>query len=100
MVNEQAIKKAIDALNAQLIPNYSQVAKDFGIKRTTLIRRYKGIYTSRKEVTSLYYKLLTNTQEEVLINQINKLIVRGLPLTSQIIKNLVEEIIRGNVNKN
>jgi len=100
MVDEQAIEKAIDALNAQLIPNYSQVAREFGIECTTLIRRYKGICTSRKEVTSLYHKLLTDTQEEVLINQINKLIVRGLPLTSQIVKNLVEEIIRGDVNKN
>ena len=100
MVSEQDIEKAIDALNTQLIPNYSQVARDFGIKRMTLIRRYKGIYASRQEATSLYYKLLTNTQEEALINQINKLTVRGLPPTSQIIKNLAEEIIRGNVNKN
>ena len=61
MVNEKAIEKAVDALNTQLIPNYSQVARDFGIERTTLIRRYKGICTSRKEVTSLYYKLLTDT---------------------------------------
>jgi hypothetical protein len=100
MVNEQAIEKAINALNAQLIPNYSQVARDFGIERTTLMRRYKGICTSRKEATSLYHKLLTDTQEEVLINQINKLTVRGLPPTSQIVKNLAEEIIGGDVNKN
>jgi hypothetical protein len=81
MVSEQDIEKAIDALNTQLIPNYSQVARDFGIERTTLIRRYKGIYASRQEATSLYYKLLTNMQEEALINQINKLIVYRLPPT-------------------
>jgi hypothetical protein len=39
-------------------------------------------------------------QEEALINQINKLIVYRLPLTLQIIKNLAEEIIRGDINKN
>ncbi|PMD63791.1 uncharacterized protein K444DRAFT_522189 [Hyaloscypha bicolor E] len=60
MVSEQDIEKAINTLDMQLIPNYSQVARDFSIKRITLIRRYKGIYASRQEVTSLYYKLLTN----------------------------------------
>jgi hypothetical protein len=100
MVSEQDIEKAINALNAQLIPNYSQVARDFGIERTTLMRRYKGICASRQEATSLYHKLLTDTQEEALIDQINKLIVRGLPPTSQIVKNLAEEIIGGDVNKN
>jgi transposase-like protein len=100
MVNEQDIEKAIDALDRQLIPNYSQVARDFGIERTTLMRRHKGICTSRQEATSLYHKLLTDTQEEALISQINKLTVRGLPPTSQIVKNLAEEIISGEVNKN
>ena len=81
IVSEQDIEKAINPLNAQLIPNYSQVTRDFGIKHTTLMQRYKGIYASRQEATSLYHKLLTNTQEEALINQINKLIVCKLPLT-------------------
>jgi hypothetical protein len=44
MVSEQDIKKAINALNAQLILNYSQVARDFNIKRITFMRRYKSIY--------------------------------------------------------
>jgi hypothetical protein len=39
-------------------------------------------------------------QEEALINQINKLIIRGLPPITYIIKNLIEEIIRYNINKN
>jgi hypothetical protein len=100
MVSEQDIEKAIDALNAQLIPNYSQVAREFGIERTTLMRRYQGICASRQEANSLYHKLLTDTQEEALIDQINKLTVRGLPPTSQIVKNLAEEIIGHDVNKN
>ena len=100
MVSEQDIEKAINALDRQLIPNYSQVARDFGIEHITLMRRYKGIYTSRQEATSLYYKLLTNMQEEALISQINKLIVRRLPPTSQIVRNLAEEIISRNISKN
>jgi len=64
------------------------------------MRRYKGIYASRSEATSLYYKLLTNTQEEALISQTNKLIVHRLPPTSQIVRNLVEEVISRDVGKN
>jgi transposase-like protein len=100
MVNEQDIQKALDALNAQLIPNYSQVSRDYGIERTTLMRRHKGICSSRQQATSLHHKLLTDTQEEALISQINKLTVRGLPPTSHIVKNLAEEIIGHEVNKN
>ena len=100
MVSEQDIEKAINALDRQLIPNYSQVARDFGIERITLMRRHKGICASRQEATSLYHKLLTDTQEEALISQINKLIVRRLPPTSQIVRNLAEEIIGRDVSKN
>jgi hypothetical protein len=100
MINEQDMEKALDALNAQLIPNYSQMAESFGIERTTLMCRHKGICTSMTEATSLYRKLLTNVQEEALIKQINKLTARGLPPTSHIVKNLVEEIIGREVNKN
>ena len=100
MVNEQDIEEALNALNTQLIPNFTQISEKFGIKQTTLIRRFKGLCTSRVEATSLHHKLLTNTQEEALINQINKLIARGLPLTSHIVKNLAEEIIGREVNKN
>src|SRR5450756_2971681 len=100
MVNEQDIEKALDALNAQLIPNYTEIGQKFGVERTTLMRRWKGICSSRAEATSLYHKLLTDTQEEALVDQINKLTTRGLPPTSHIVKNLAEEVIGREVNKN
>ena len=83
-----------------MIPNYAKTGKKYGIERITLMRRHKGISTSKREATSIYYKLLTNTQEEALISQINKLTVRGLPPTSQIVRNLAEEIIGRDVGKN
>jgi hypothetical protein len=100
MVNEQDMEKALDALDRQLIPNYAEIGKKFGIDRTTLMRRHKGISTSKQEATSIYHKLLTDTQEEALIDQINKLTTRGLPPTTHIVKNLAEEIIGRDVNKN
>ena len=66
----------------------------------TLMRRYKGIFTFKAEATFIYYKLLTNMQEELLINYINKLIIYKLPLTLHIVKNFAKEIIRQEVNKN
>ena len=110
MVNED-MEKALDELNAQLFPNYTQIALKFSLERTTLMRRHKGICASRMKAqmplclprmkaTSLHHKLLTDTHEEILITQINKLTVRGLPPTSHIVKNLVEEIVGHEVNKN
>jgi hypothetical protein len=37
MVSEQDIEKAINTLDTQLIPNYSQVARDFDIEHIILI---------------------------------------------------------------
>jgi ATP-dependent protease Clp ATPase subunit len=100
MGNDEDMEKALDALNTQLVTNYSYIAKKFNVSRTQLMRRHKGICVSRSEATSIYHRLLTNTQEEALIEQINKLTARGLPPTSQIVKNLAEEIIGREVNKN
>ena len=100
MVNEEDIEKAINELNRQLIPNYRQISEKYGLTRTTLMRRFLGLCTSRQQATSIYHKLLTDTQEEALITQINKLTVRGMPLTTKIVKNLAEEVIRRRVYKN
>ena len=100
MVNEGDMEKAINELNAQLMPNYTQISEKYSITCITLIRRFLGLYTSRQQATSLYYKLLTDIQEEALINQINKLTIRGIPPTIHIVKNLVEEMIGRLIHKN
>jgi hypothetical protein len=64
------------------------------------MRRHKGETTSRADATSMYHKCLTDTQEEVLISQINKLTARGLPPTTHIVRNFAEEMIGREVNKN
>ena len=100
MVNEKDMEKVINKLNRQLIPNYRQISEKYGLTRTTLMRRFLGLCTSRQETTSIYHKFLTDTQEEALIIQINKLIIRGMPPTTKIVKNLVEEVIGRRVHKN
>jgi hypothetical protein len=37
MVNKEDMEKALDELNVQLLPNYTQIALKFGLERTTLI---------------------------------------------------------------
>jgi hypothetical protein len=61
MVNEEDIEKAINKLNKQLILNYRQISKKYSLTRTTLIRRFLSLCTSRQQATLIYYKLLINT---------------------------------------
>jgi Tc5 transposase DNA-binding domain len=94
------IERAIAHLNAQERPNYAAAVKLFEIDRTTLWRRYKSLTVSRAEANSTYRQRLNNTQEDELLRYINNLTDRHIPLTTQIIKNLAEEMLKGPVRKN
>lgn len=78
MVNNQAISKAIDDLNSQENPNITATARKYKIDRTTLLRRYNYKTVSDTKFRSRSLKLLTDTQESVLIEYINKLSTRGI----------------------
>ncbi|PMD28556.1 hypothetical protein NA56DRAFT_667061 [Hyaloscypha hepaticicola] len=99
MINEEDIEKAINELNTQLLSNYRQVSEKYSLTRITLMRRFLGLCTSRQETTSLHYKLLTDTQEEALINQINKFTIRGMPPIIYILIKAIDDynIITGNI---
>jgi hypothetical protein len=97
---EYRMEKALDLLNRELDPNYGAMAKRSGLGRTTLSRRFRGITVSRAEAISEIRQCLTIAQEEALIKQINKLSIRNIPPTSQIVKNLAEEICGRKVYKN
>lgn len=99
-VDEEVMEADLADCDKVLVPNYSAIARKFSLERTTLMRRHLGKTVSRREATYLYHALLSRPQEEALITQINKLSVRGLPPTTQIVKNLAEEIIGREVNKN
>jgi hypothetical protein len=64
------------------------------------MRRHISKTVSPMEITYLYHALLTRTQEEALISQINKFLVYGLLPTSIIVTNLAEEILGKKINKN
>ena len=100
MINESNINSAIAELNSQLKPNVSATAKKWNIEHTTLAKRYSGQTASRATYLSEQRQCLTNEQEDQLIIQINRLTERGMPPTSQNIKNLAEEVIGHSVRKN
>ncbi|EED22587.1 hypothetical protein TSTA_060790 [Talaromyces stipitatus ATCC 10500] len=99
MVNKADILKAISDLKAQKKPQYAKIAGKYNIDRTTLMRRYKGQTVSNQEAHSIYQKLLTNAQEEVLLDHISRLSARGLPPTPQILRNIVKEIIGHDISE-
>ena len=100
MVNEEDMQKALDEIESLKDPNYAEIAKKYGLGRSTLSRRARGKTASRVEAHSQFHQCLTNAQEQVLINQINRLTERGIPPTSQMVRNFAKEVIRRAVGKN
>ena len=94
------IELAIADLNQQDQPNLRGTAKRFSLVESTLRRRWKGQTVSQKAAASKYKQRLTLAQEEALIQQINRLVDRGLPPTARIVRTLAEEVIGGPVGKN
>lgn len=87
------IQLAIAHLKAQEQPNYSEAARLFSVDRTTLRRRFLRKTVSRAQADSEYRQLLNNVQEDELLRYIDRLTDRHIPPTTQIIKNLAEEIL-------
>ena len=100
MVNEEDMKKALAEIESSKDPNYTTIAKKHGLTPSTLIRRAQGKTTSRAEFQDQVHQCLTNAQERVLVNQINRLTDRGMPPTSQMVRNFAEEMIGRVVGKN
>jgi hypothetical protein len=94
------IKAAMDQLDSQRALNYAAAARDHNIHRTTLARRYNGKTVSRTEANSTYRQRLNDVQEDTLLRYIDTLTDRHIPPTSQIVRNLAEEILKGPVGKN
>jgi Tc5 transposase DNA-binding domain len=86
------IKLAVADLESQESLNYAQTAKKWNVDRSTLSRRHKSITGSKQDQYSYTLKALTDVQENVLVRYINELSARGLSPTSQIVKNLAEEL--------
>ena len=93
MANNALIEQAIDDLISQKKPNVRATARKYGVVHSTLLRRFKGQTSSAEEARSRSTQLLTNAQEEVIIEYLNKLSDRGFHPSPQILENLVVEMV-------
>ncbi|KAI9034721.1 uncharacterized protein KD926_006716, partial [Aspergillus affinis] len=72
-------------------PSYTFIAKKYGISRTTLARRFRGIQHSKDDQYQ-DQRLLNDRQAKVLISNINELSERGLYISHEMLQNLAHEI--------
>jgi hypothetical protein len=100
LTTNERIKLAITEIESQAQPNYTATAEKWRIDRSTLSRRHRGVTGTRQQAISTSCKLLTDAQESILVEYINKLNARGLPPTPQIVKNLAEELSDKKVGHN
>ena len=100
MAHNARIADAIADLESQDRPNIFAIAKKYQLKRTTLSDRFKGKSSTIQDANSSVQQQLTNTQENTLIEYVNKLTNRGFPPTPQILKNIAESIARTTLGPN
>jgi hypothetical protein len=91
----------VEALKAAGQPfSYQEVAGKHNCKRSTLSCRYQRKTVSHEEYIDKRVRHLTNSQERALIDYINYLTDRNIPLTSYIVKTFAQDICGHKVNKN
>jgi hypothetical protein len=82
IVNEEDIRKALAEIESSKALDYAAIAREYRLMQSTLSRYAGGLTTSQAEFQSQIRQYLTNTQERILINQINYLTEHGIPPTS------------------
>ncbi|KAF8851538.1 hypothetical protein BDZ45DRAFT_679042, partial [Acephala macrosclerotiorum] len=94
------VTSAVEAIRSGRFSSAKEAGREFKVHHTAVTRKLNGRTKTRREAQSFYHQALTNNQEELLVAQINKLTDRGMPPTSQMIKNFAEEIRERPVEKN
>jgi Tc5 transposase DNA-binding domain len=94
------IEHAVAFLKAQDQINYAAAARLCGVKPTALRRRFLGVTISKPQAHAETHQLLTPAQEKVLLGYIDRMTNKHIPPTTQIIRNLVEELLGEAVGKN
>jgi hypothetical protein len=91
MATTDPIEEALADLALQESPNYKRTAKKYGVTRTVLSRRHRGLCRSIHEARE-FQRLLSTEQEAALINHINKLSEAGIPPTPSMVRVFAFEI--------
>jgi hypothetical protein len=91
MATNDPIEAALAALALQKSPNYKRTAKEYGVYRSTLSRRHRGLCRSMQEARE-FQSLLSTQQQIELVNHINKLSEAGIPPTPSMVRVFAFEI--------
>jgi hypothetical protein len=91
MASIEAALEAINSLKPGNSINYTKIAKQYGVDRSTLSRRHRGVQRSRNHQYE-QQQVLTNQHEKELIRYINKLTERGLFASHEMLRNFAKEI--------
>jgi hypothetical protein len=82
---------ALERLEVREKPNYTQVAVQYGVEQTMLLKRHRGVQGSH--IQDIENRQLLNTmQEKELIKYLQDLYARGLPPLKQMVRNFALEI--------
>jgi hypothetical protein len=87
----KATLESLKSLKLGETPNYTQTAKKYGVDRTGLSRRHRGVQGTRAEKYE-NDRLLNTIQELQLVQYIQELGKHGLPPTRQMKQNFATEI--------
>ena len=91
MATTDRIEEALAALALQESPNYKRTAREYGVTRSVLSRRHRGLCRSIREARE-YQCLLSTQQQTELINHINELSEAGIPPTPSMVRVFAFEI--------
>ena len=94
----EAALAAIEAIQPRDRVNYTRVADQHDVARSTLSRRHRGATQSRAANAQSQQKL-SNAQELELVQYIKKLTRRGLPPTREMVQNFAANIAQTDVSK-
>jgi hypothetical protein len=86
------IDLAIAYLKAQKKLDFTEASKFYGGPRSTVSRRFRGVSSSRAHAISNHCQALNSVQEDTLLGYIDTLKNRFMPPTTQIVRNLAEQI--------
>jgi hypothetical protein len=87
---------AIESLDECETFTYTEIANRYGVSRSTLGRRHRGIQASRTE-QAIKQQLLNPQQELELVKYIIRLTEDGLPPTREMIQSFASTIVKGEV---
>jgi len=93
----EASLAAIDSLAPGESISYTEIAKKYGVVRSTLARRHQAITRTRAD-EGINRRKLSPQQEKELISYIKRPTERGLPPTRAIIQNFAGSIARTSVS--